>query len=559
MDRRHAEGRIERNRGDVALMASRAKIAIQLGRTAVQVACLKPGAFGGPGASAVTREHGVDPDDAAGLGRAVKEALAELGVRGGPAVFALPRSLASTKRIELPSRDRDELPEMVRLAMQRDLPIDAASAEIDFTVTGTTAGGSRVLAVAVPGSLVEFQRAVAAAAGLDVEAITLRCFGTSHLVGRLDPDSVVRLQGVDGLEGDAASGEVASGDPAADEPPALLAVDLGLDELELSVVSESRLRFARGVALPSAETPLLEAENISNEARRTWLSYRISQGDERVAALIVLGDYEIARLAVPQLSASIGLPSRLLRRHPELRGEDEAIASAWPLLGLLLERRQEREVLDFAHPKRPPDLARRRRMRAVASLGMIGIAAFGGWTIGSRSFATAEARADELEGSARKALADFLRLKRDRLRLGHLEAWTSVEPSWLDHALAIEGFLPERDAAVIDVMRGGMEISNARYRRGEGFAIDAGVRLIVEGEARDRGEADALRDRIVEDRRYRLRSTGADARGGRRLPIPFAFELRSAADSPASAESESAEATATSTETGAAAGEGGDS
>ncbi len=524
-------------------MASRAKIAVQLGRTAVQVACLRPGTFGGHGVSAVTREHGVDPDDAAGLGRAVAEALTELGVRGGSAVFSLPRSLASTKRIELPSRDRDELPDMVRLSMQRDLPIDADSAEIDFTVTDTTANGCQVFAVAVPGTLVEFQRRVAAAAGLDVESITLRCLGTSHLLGRLDPESVVRMQGVDGLEGDAASPTAGAGDPAAEEPPSLLAVDIGLDELELSVIGESRLRFARGVALPTGETPLLQAEAISSETRRTWLSYRISQGDERVAALVVLGAFSIARLAVPQLSASTGLPSRLLRRHPELRGEDDQIASAWPLLGLLLERRNEREVLDFAHPKRPPDLARRRRMRGLAAAGMIAISAFGGWTIGSRSLAGAELRADELEGSARTALADFLRLKRDRLRLGHLEAWTSVEPSWLDHALSIEAFLPGRDAAVIDRMRGSMEVSNARYRRGGEFEIDSELRLVVEGEARDRAEADALRDRIVEDRRYRLRSTGADARGGRRLPVPFSFELRGAvteADPAASDEAEGA-------------------
>lgn len=518
-------------------MASRAKIAVQLGRDAVQVACLRPGTFGGYGVSAVTRRHGVAPDDAAGLGRAVRDALLELGVRGGAAVFALPRSLASTKRIEFPSRDRDELPDMVRLSMQRDLPIDAATAEIDFTVLETTPGGSRVLAVAVPGALVEFQREVAAAAGLDVEAITLRCLGTSHLLGRLDPVSVVELRGVEGLEGDAApAAEGTTGDPASEEPPALLAVDIGLDELELSVVGESRLRFARGVELPTAETPLLQVEAISSETRRTWLSYRISQGDERVAALVVLGEFSIARLAVPQLAASTGLPSRLLRRHPDLRGEGDEIASAWPLLGVLLERRHEREVLDFAHPKRPPDLARRRRMRGMAAVGMIGIAAFGGWTIGSRSLDAAEARADELEGSARKALSDFLRLKRDRLRVGHLEAWASVEPSWLDHALAIEGFLPDRSAAVIDRMRGGMEVSNAAYRRDGEFEIGAELRLIVEGEARDRTEADALRDRIVEDRRYRLRSTGADGRGGRRLPIPFAFELRAASTDPIESE-----------------------
>ena len=154
----------------------------------------------------------------------------ESGAKGASAVFALARSLASTKRFELPSRDPAELPEMVRLAMQRDLPIDSATAEIDFVATGTTERGSRIFAVAVPGSVVRFQREVAAAAGVELEAISLRCLGTAFLVGRLDTEAIVRSDG----DGDAAAprpGAPTVGDPAAEGPSSLLAVDIGGEDL----------------------------------------------------------------------------------------------------------------------------------------------------------------------------------------------------------------------------------------------------------------------------------------------------------------------------------------
>jgi len=48
----------------------------------------------------------------------------------------------------------------------------------------------------------------------------------------------------------------------------------------------------------------------------------------------------------------------------------------------------------------------------------------------------------------------------------------------------------------------------------------------LDGEAADRATADGLRDALVKDKGYALSSAGADARGGRRLPYPFAYTLR---------------------------------
>jgi hypothetical protein len=517
----------------------------------VQAAALRLGAFGGSVVWSGTRALPPDvaPTDPAAVGRTLAALIKEGGVSAKSAVFAIGRSVVSTKRIELPTREAAELPEMVRLAMQRELPIDAASAVIDFMTIGTTATGTRVLVVAVPEPVLAFERAVAAAAGLEVEAITLRSLGTAHLISRLDPASVRRMEGEDPLQ------PAAVGDPAPEGVESILAVDISEDTLELAVVGQGHLRFARGVELQEQESSLLRAEAASLETRRSWLSYRISQSDERVGAAVVLGGSDVARLAVPQLAASTGLPIRLLRQHPDIRGGGAEIASpVWPLVGLLLSRRPQRNLIDFAHPKKAPDLAARRRMRVLAALGIVGVAALAGWTIGQGNLRDKEATAAELEGRARAALSEFLRLKRDRLKVQHLQAWADAPPAWLDHALAVGTLLPDPSVAVIHRLQASLDANAAavRYGRDRTFTTDRQVQLILDGEAADRGAADALRARIVEDVRYQLRSTGADSAGGKRLPIPFTFRLRSGDAAPAdptgeeSAEGGSAQRDATS-------------
>jgi hypothetical protein len=513
------------------------KLAIQIESRHVHAAAIRPGTFGGSVAWSAVRPlpESVASGDAAAIGRFVASLLREGGIAAKEAVFALSRTLVSTKRLELPSRDAAELPEMVRLAMQRELPIDAAATVIDFSVLGSGPKGSEVFAVAAPEPVVRFLREVAAAANLEVEAITLRCLGTAHLVGRLDIAAVRGMEGQDPLE-PAAAGEAAVG-----ATPSILAVDIAGDALELVVVGDGRMRFARGVQLPEAESRLLKAEAATLETRRSWLSYRISQGDEPVAAAVVLGGADVARLAVPQLAAATGLPVRLLRQHPDIRGGDpEVAAPVWPLLGVLLGRRQSRGAIDLAHPKRPPDLASRRRTRMLAAAGLVVIAALGGWTIGRNGLRERESAADELETRARAALTDFLRLKRDRLKLAHLEAWTDGSPAWLDHALAVGSMLPEPGIAVVDRLQGALEIGPVRFERDGSFVADRQVRLVLDGEALDRAAADSLRDRIVGDSRYQVRSTGADAAGGKRLPISFTFQLRSASPAPEEASEESA-------------------
>ena len=50
---------------------------------------------------------------------------------------------------------------------------------------------------------------------------------------------------------------------------------------------------------------------------------------------------------------------------------------------------------------------------------------------------------------------------------------------------------------------------------------------MVEGEGGSREAVARLRDELVGDDRFVLRNTGSDGQGGRRMPYPCGFDLRS--------------------------------
>ena len=73
----------------------------------------------------------LDSDDAESLGRWVGDCLKTARFPRENAVFALAREHVGLKRMMLPSTDDAELPQMTRLALQRELPFNAENAVID--------------------------------------------------------------------------------------------------------------------------------------------------------------------------------------------------------------------------------------------------------------------------------------------------------------------------------------------------------------------------------------------------------------------------------------------
>src|SRR5262249_22654600 len=125
-------------------------------------------------------------DDPNAVGQWVAERMRAAKFPRGDAAIAIGREHVGLKRITLPTIDDSELPDMTRLAMQRELPFDAQSAVIDFVPVDRGQASTAVLAVAVPQPVIDFATAMAKAAGLGIERISLRTMGAAALLTTMD-------------------------------------------------------------------------------------------------------------------------------------------------------------------------------------------------------------------------------------------------------------------------------------------------------------------------------------------------------------------------------------
>lgn len=482
-------------------MARRITLAIDIGHRLIRAAQVRPGRPGRPARVVATiferLPEDLAEDDAEGVGRCLARAMDTAGMSRGSAVFALDRSITSFKRLTLPTQNPDELPDMVRIAVERDLPIDADEAVIDFTVVGREDASTVVESVTVPSREVDRIREIAAAAGLTVGRVAPRCHGALRLADATDPTLVVDVTG---------------------------------EGLELVLAVDGTIPWSRGVEIEGPDGGPPTADQLIPETRRSWISYRLSSDEAESPRLLVLGGEQIensigAVAEATGLEASRFMGDRRVVPDADMRG-------VWPLVGLLLSAPLS-AVVDLASPRQPPDIAARWRQRGLALAGLAIVAAGIGWTVGSRELNTIRELADDLQGKASSANKEHLRFKRDDLRVDHLEAWVDVRPDWLEQLMVVSEPGMRRGGAVLDEFGGVLQGGEVDYDdRGKTFSASATVRLAVEGEAATQVVAASVRDDLVGDDRYVLRNTGSESRGGRRLPFPFAFSMRSDALDP---------------------------
>jgi len=442
----------------------------------------------------------IDSADDRGVGEWIGRTLKANGLEATHAVIAVNREHAVVRSLELPTCDLDEVPDMVNLSMRRDLPIDADEAVIDFIVTGSTEGRTEVLACAIPRRIVERVRDVTAAAGVVPTRISLRCFGTASLVNSLEDSD----------------GE------------SVLGIDLGEDGFELVVSRDGRIGFTRGVEIRPSPDGI--DETIVTEVRRSWISHRLSADDEEeVARGVLFAPFMLASRLEGWVGEATGLAVSTVRTHPKVRVPGDFPGDAWPLAGLLLRHVLNEPTIDFGAPRRAPDLAARRRIRILAVIGGCLLAFLLGWTFGNLGIDRERATNADLEAKARVALKEYHRNRRDRLRLEHLEKWTGVEPDWLSQLDDLQEFASDNTRIVLDGFAGTLLVQTVRYdERAKDFTVEAEARMDLSGETLDRSTADQLRSEIVDDERYLLRSIGAETAGGKRLSVPFGFQLRTA-------------------------------
>jgi hypothetical protein len=447
----------------------------------------------------------LEVDDARAVGAWVGQQLAAAGFPKAKSVIAIGREHVVLKRVRLPTVDARELPEMTRLALQRDLPFDPDSAVIDFVCVERGASSTTVQAAAVPQPALSAARHAARAAGLGVEQISLRGMGCAALLGSFDA----------GGQG------------------GVLAIDIIGERVEFSVVVDGVVRFSRAGELPQVDNPAEIAAAAVTEARRTWMSYRIVEDTDDVRRAVVIGDPRVSERVAGSIGEILGVETSVLDGHPLIHSGIGDLGEAWPLAGLLLAPGIRAETVDFTRPRKAPDLASRRRQLVLAGVGVAAIVVVAAMTAARFRLADLQEQVDTLTAQRSTQLPQFLRYWRDRYKVDHLEQWESAGADWLEHFAYIVDMAPSADRLVLDSCTGALVFRGVKFdRKAKKFFAPKEIKIVLEGEAADRATADSFRERLVETEAYEISTAGPDAQSGRRLPYAFQYHLVTADAAP---------------------------
>jgi hypothetical protein len=489
----------------------------------------------------------IDTEDAVALGRWVAERLREAGVGTHSAILAVPRSAVMLKRLSLPEPpDEADLPEMVRLAMSRQLTFPADTAVIDYlTPRAMKDGGGtvEVLAAAVAGELHGWYEAVAKAAGLKIVRSCLRSAGLAALLGT---SAEVASEKAEADEREATESDAVDGEPT--DRHLLLGMELTGREVGLVVLDRGELIFARATDLNfGAEHEHIEpgdaayASLVGTEARRTWMSYRVTMEAGQVDHAMLIGAPGLVEAARDEVAEALGVTVSALEAHADVRCGETPVDGAWPLIGLMLQASRDVPVIDFAHPRKAPDRAAAKRQRVMLVALAVIVVLGAGYTWMKRDLAKREAAFDRVYAKQRETYGKWVGLQREKARLEHLQRWENTRFDWLDHMLHIRDRLPESSIATLSGVSGTSSgsgvfyerASSRRYNDGEWFTVTQG-RFTIAGQAVDRDAADALRSAFVDDDVYLCRPSGADAQGrtNKRQPAKFSLSLETTAADP---------------------------
>jgi hypothetical protein len=320
----------------------------------------------------------------------------------------------------------------------------------------------------------------------------------------------------------------------------VLGVVPGVGTTEFVIVSDGRLVFGRAVeaGLPEAPDELDGyAEKIVVEARRTWMSYRVGKDSGEVEAIAVVAEGRIAEVVGKRCGEALEMPVERFKMPAAIElpaGLSESDRSLLaPLAGLLAEGVIAQPSLDFANPRRAPDLAARRRQRLL--LGVFGVIVIGGGFYVAASYDLSRLAGRVEAAKDRRAALEqkYTDLQLMEARLKNVQAWTQPRIDWLAHARWLSAQLPDPREAQIDELSGDMNAGvsfltapDHSYAKGR-FSPYQEARLELKGHVGQRDIANAIRGKLMASDAYRVDSPGPD------VPDLFDYVLVTEATDPA--------------------------
>ncbi len=405
----------------------------------------------------------VDPGDPEQMGRHIRRALDQEGIRTRHAMVDVPRDQAILNTLNLPVAVPEGLPGMVEIQVAKELPFPISDAVIDYAV-GEPVDGSptaEVLVAAIRREVLAQYEATLVTAGLRPLRIGFRPFADKIAVCALlkhaMPERVLfidvrpTLSEIDFLRHGALEFSRAA--------PVVIPENLD-DGSRLSLV-----RPASSGEVGDDESPAIDEPRVSGgalaevirslviEVRRSIEAYRASDPGARIDHAVIGGDLGIEEPLAEaiqrelQMTAEVFNPASTFGWEPDQGAAASAYAAT---LGMVLAQADPATLhFDFLHPKKVESAAKKRLKKApVLAAAVLLLAAAGpvflyGITKDDReALASIEKRIAELKsnsGSNKK----FLKLVDDLRDFNEQYIWVDV----LADALSV---LPSNEELVIN-------------------------------------------------------------------------------------------------------------
>jgi hypothetical protein len=437
-------------------------------------------------------------DTAVAVGAWLGRELREGGFGRSRVVMSVRRNDVVLKQLSIPggpSVSESSIAGAVRLQMIRQLTMSMEGTAVDYTVMPARPDGQMgIMAGAMPADRAQWCREAAQAAGCKLRRIGLRSSGAAAVLAEVSQ----RRAGP------------------------VLGVCIGDHSTEFVVVEDGQMVMARAAELARPADEELDAyiQKLGVEAKRTWMSYRAAAPGRELELVGVLGDGSLAQRVGAACAGVLGvaveqvMPPGIVALTAGVPEHDRGMMTA--LAGLMVESVLETPRLDFANPRKMPDLAARRRQAVLAAAAVLIIVGGGAMVASKKSLGGLQGQLDSLraeESALRKKVDGFLLT---HARVSHIEQWQQARVEWLPHIHRLSDELPSPHDSTADEFGGKMIATTFYDTKGRSSYPGGqwGSRLRstfdVSGKVSNRTIAADLRERLLHGKIYTVESVGPD-------------------------------------------------
>ncbi|XZE20200.1 hypothetical protein SH449x_000058 [Pirellulaceae bacterium SH449] len=263
---------------------------------------------------------------------AIQMLLKKAGIKGGNAVVCIGRSSIELRSLQLPSADKNELPDMVRFAAQRHFANVGDNWPIDFIVLKTGEGTSEILAASMNPNRIDRISHLMDTCGLKLNQLVLRPMLACSVAIAKKPELATA--------------------------PTLF-VDFVNDEIDMAITEGKHVVFMRTIRTNSEQDEASKIRVLAGEIKRTLLAAASQQSQLNVERVMLWGSPESVASLCTALSGTLNMPVEGLdpfdlievsAKAKQEVGEDKSRYAA--VVGGMLAPSLTNNLIDFHNPRK---------------------------------------------------------------------------------------------------------------------------------------------------------------------------------------------------------------